>query len=318
MSGVTPVQASFGQLRAQSFSVMCSTRTRCNAGCRFCISKITPGTSGDQEEVKTCTMAGIEKGLRFAARLGASHMILTGKADPTQEDDSWLCEVTELCSRNNYLPFIDMHTNGLLLRSGKTKQNLLFNLAKRGLTHITFSIASFLAGDNRNLMQIEQRPEELIPQAVDFELHVRCSLVVNKAGVSDFEDIMEYIRQAGNLGAHAVVIRELWYPEVYSELNKEVFEWNKEYFTPLEPMEKKFQQVAEDSTNQWGIQELDPLPWGTKVFVVGGIFSDTLHGVNVTFARCDEGARCATLKSIVHKPNGHGYRNWGHNGDILY
>jgi len=317
MSNVAPVQASFGQLRAQSFSVMCSTRTRCNAGCRFCISKITPGTSDDQEGVKVCTMASIEKGLRFAARLGASHMILTGKADPTQEDDSWLCDVTELCSRNNYLPFIDMHTNGLLLRKGKAKDKLLPLMAKLGLTHVTFSIASFEADQNKFLMQIEQRPEELIPYAVDLELHVRCSLVVNKSGVSNFEEIMEYVRCAGNLGAHAVVIRELWAPEEYSELNKDVFGWNQEYLVPIAEIEEQFHQVAA-TRNQWGIQELDPLPWGTKVFVVGGIFSDSLHGVNVTFARCDEGTHCATLKSIVHKPNGHGYRNWGHNGDILY
>ena len=68
----------------------------------------------------------------------------------------------------------------------------------------------------------------------------------------------------------------------------------------------------------YGLKQKTPLPWGTPVFVVGGTFNDTQHGVNVTFARCDEATVGSVLKSIVHKPNGHGYRNWDHNGDILY
>lgn len=53
------------------------------------------------------------------------------------------------------------------------------------------------------------------------------------------------------------------------------------------------------------------------MFAVEGAWPDPSFGVNVTFANCGENV-APVLKSIVHKPDGHGYRNWDSNGDVLY
>jgi hypothetical protein len=142
-------------------------------------------------------------------------------------------------------------------------------------------------------------------------------LVVNKQGTADFKGVMGYVKQAGELGAQMVVVREVWVPEVYGDYNPDVYNWNLQNAVDIGPIQDQFIETAVDH-NEFGLRQLDPLPWGTPVFVVEGIFSDREHGVNVTFAKCEEGTRGTVIKSIVHKPNGHGYRNWDFNGDILY
>ena len=307
-----------GQMRAQSFSIQVSTRDKCNAGCKFCISRTTPGTESleNPRNIQTCDIPRLRVGLSYAKHLGATHTILTSRADPTQEEDHYLTRLAELS--RGYLPLCDMHTNGFLLHQGRPKEHLLKRLADAGLTHITFSIASVDAQRNQELMIVKQSALDLIPRAVDLGLLVRASLVINGEGVRDVHGIMNYIQTVGNLGAHMVVIREVWIPEVYGQFSKGVFEWNTSNRVDIGKLQEEFFTIAQDKSNRYGLQLKDPLPWGTPVFVVGGNFHDSQHGVNVTFARCEEANVGLVMKSIVHKPNGHGYRNWDHNGDILY
>lgn len=307
-----------GQMRAQSLSLQVSTRTRCNAGCLFCISRTTPGVENPESsgDLMLCGEARLRVGLNFAKQLGASHAILTSRADPTQESSEYLKKLVSIS--REYLPLCDMHTNGYLLLPGMPRENLLKNLVDAGLTMITFSIASFDPAENRKLMIVKKSAADLIRMARDFGLLVRCSLVINKLGTRDFVGMMQYIRQAGELGAHMVVVREVWVPEVYAEFDENIYRWNKENWVDIKPIQDKCMEVSQER-NPYGLQMRDPLPWGTPVFVVGGnIFSDRNHGVNVTFARCEEATIGNVMKSIVHKPDGHGYRNWDHNGDILY
>ncbi|MFC1598623.1 radical SAM protein [Patescibacteria group bacterium] len=304
-----------GQMRAQSISIMTSTRTRCNAGCQFCISRTTPDDSANSA-VKMCNPNRLDVGLNYAKYLGATHAVLTGKADPTQEHNEYL-ERTVLSCRQ-HLPLVDMHTNGLLLHPGMPKKHLLESLTSSGLTMITFSIAHFDDQKNLELMKIKKSAAALIPQARDLGLLVRCSVVMNQQGVKDFDSLMTYIQQAGNLGAHMVVVREVWVPENYAKKDKEIFAWNSNNRINIGPVQQQFIEVAKVINNDSGLYQRDPLPWGTPVFVVENVFDDPNHGVNVTFARCDEATKGSVIKSIVHKPDGHGYRNWDSNGDILY
>lgn len=307
---------STGQMRAQSISIQVSSRERCNAGCKFCISRTTFGVGDQNEKVKTCSDHRLRIGLRYARRLGATTAILTGKADPTQERDEYLFNLVRIA--NEYLPFVDMHTNGFLFKPGKSKEMLFPRLVDAGLSHITFSIASFDHETNKKLMGINQEPEKLIALALKFELHVRCSLVVNKAGVSNTPEILSYIERAGNLGAHAVVVREVWIPNSYKDRNETVYQWNMENRVLIAGLEEEFSKIASDPENRDGLHQRDPLAWGTPVFDVCGIFKNKNHGVNVTFARCDEATSGPVLKSIVHTPDGHGRRNWDEAGYCLY
>jgi hypothetical protein len=321
MSSVAPARRiahGNGQMRAQSISIQVSNRTRCNAGCRFCISRTTPGAADQQttSDIRTCSEGRLRVGLNYAKQLGATHAILTSRADPTQEDGKYLSYLVRWS--REYLPLVDIHTNGYFLLPGKPQENLLPMLVDAGLTMVTFSIASFDDIENRNLMLLKENIARMIPIARDLGLLVRCSLVVNSSGVRNFDSVMNYIMAAGGLGAQMVVVREVWVPEVYGNFNKGVFDWNRTHQVGIAPIQDQFESVADIPNNKWGLRRRTPLPWGTPVFTVSGVFDDREHGVNVTFARCDEAADGDVLKSIVHRPDGHGYRNWDDRGDILY
>lgn len=304
-----------GQMRAQSISIQLSTRERCTAGCKFCISRTTPGTEVEDEKIiRTCNLDRLHVGLRFAERTGATHAILTGRADPSQENENYLIDVVSMASE--HLPLVDMHTNGFLFQAGMPKAHVLPKLVNAGLTMITLSIASHDFEQNRGLMLIKKSPAELIERCRDLGLMVRASLVINKSGVQNAEGILEYIRVLGNLGVQMVVVREVWRPESVGRATQEVIDWNTQNWIDIAPLQEKFTEFGEQKLH--GIRIGNPLPWGTPVFLVGGIFDEKSHGVNVTFARCEEANGGTVMKSIVHKPDGHGYRNWDHNGDILY
>ncbi len=311
-----------GQMRAQSFSIQVSDREKCNAGCKFCISRTTPGDSQrilipkmQETKPKLCDFDRLKIGLNYARSLGATHAILTGKADPLQEPTEELCKLLQLC--REYLPLADMHTNGLLLHPEFNRGNDLTQLKQAGLTMITISLASFNEQQNFELMRIKKSAADLIKQAADLGLLVRCSLVVNAQGVADVAGVIDYCRQAGELGAHMVVVREVWVPEIYGERNLGVYDWNKTNKINIKPIQDHFIEICHKK-NDFGLCQLDPLPWGTPVFGMAGVFTNQDHGVNITFACCDEGTTGSVIKSIVHKPNGHGYGNWDHGGRILY
>lgn len=312
---------STGQLRAQSISFQVSTRTRCNARCRFCISRLTPNMEKVDEKVQLCDLSDdVPKGLDYARRLGATHAILTGKAEPTQEDPAYIHEMIKTCRDHNFL--VDMHTNGFLLNRNGSDFTLK-ELSDYGLTMITFSIAHYAVGVNVNLMGVHTDYPTLIKEAHDLGLLVRCSLVLCKSGISTPEDVATYIRCMGELGAHMVVIRKLWTPSTYSEKNKDVYEWNVKNEIPLHSVSSEFRHISKmkhehEDWKHYNLYGLAPLPWGVPVYAMEGCFADPEHGVNITFAECDANDTGPVLKSIVQKPNGHGYRNWDFNGNILY
>lgn len=298
---------STGQMRAQSLSIQVSSREICNGRCKYCISRLTPGITNEEKRVKLCSTDRLEVGLNYAKALGATHAILTGKADPTQENPAYIYKMIKTC--REYLPLVDFHTNGLILQKGKPRMSLV-KLKEAGLTQITYSIASFDLTTNQKLMGVPQNTKTLIKLALKHRLMIRCSLVICKPGVENFKELLEYIRVAKELGAHAVVVREIWIPDVYEIRNKKVFEWNKENQVLIEPIEKEFlRRFPIGGKNPKG-RYIYNLPWGTPVF--------DIEGINVTFTRCEESSFGGCLKCIVHKPDGHGYRDWDHEGSILY
>lgn len=305
-------------LKAQSISIQVSNRTLCNGGCKCCISRTTPNTPGMDENKKLVSSASLKKGLDFAEKLGATHVILTGKAEPTQEPSTYLHGLASKSSDRGFL--VDMHTNGFLLQPGKSKHNLK-NLCVYGLTMITFSIFSHDPVVHKNITGLDVDFDNLIREANSLGLLVRVSLVLTKSGIGTVPNVLSFIKHMGNLGVHMVVIRELWLPASIApgEQSKAVYEWNNNNLIKLSCVSEPFRELSKLShKGQYPMYELAPLPWGARVFAMEGCFDDPEHGVNITFAHCEENDKNDVIKSVVHKPNGHGYRNWDFNANILY
>jgi len=262
---------------------------------------------GQEEGVKELDWRRLEVGLNLAGNLGASHAILTGKADPLQENIDYLCLLVERCRK--HIPLVDIHTNGFMFQK-RCGEDYAKQLVEAGLTMVTLSVACEDIHINERIMGFAQYIGDIIPMLVGQGLLVRCSLVLCKAGVRSAHGVFRYVEAMGSHGAKMVVVRELWTPNP-----KRCDPWVLENKVDLAEVEKEWRDYLKVPV--LCIQERDPLPWGQPVYVVGSN-TDPDWGVNVTFARCDDASRGGFLKSIVHKPDGHGYRNWDHPGDILY
>jgi len=304
------------QLRAQSISVMVSNRQKCNARCKGCISASTQASSDYRDF--WCDPQALRKGLRYAERLGATHAILTSKSEPTLEPREYLCGLVESCSA--YLPLVDIHTNGTLLQPGGVREGLLSSLEARGLTMVTYSIADHRLERNTEFMGTLQNVDYLVRTARDLGLLVRCSVLLTKETVQDVDDLWDYIRFMGDLGVHQIVVRELWTPSNFDPTkcgSAHPYLWSLANKVSLGSVEDDFWLRVGHVRYGLHLEERDPLPWGQRVYAVHG-FANPNHGVGVSFARCDEGQDGKVIKSIVHKPDGHGYRAWDSNADILY
>jgi hypothetical protein len=315
------------QLRAQSISIQASTRTKCISQCKGCIAASTQNAglpsgelnviSGNQ--VWPTNFRHLKKGLRFAERCGATHAIITGKAEPLQETPPYIFSLIEHCAA--HMPVVDLHTNGWLLTGSKPKYQL-DHLEDAGLTMLTLSVSHHDLKTNRKFMgRGAGNLGALIESARSIGLLVRVSLLLHTEGVQDVDGLMEYVKFFGDIGVHMVVVRELWTPYSFTKDCPAPLAWSHFHKVPIRPIEADVEQFAvsglfHESTGLT-VSLRDPLPWGQQVYSVGS-FDDPNKGVNLTFARCDEATTGNLIKSIVHRPDGHGYRNWDSNGDILY
>jgi len=303
-----PPAVTTGNVEALSLSVMLSTRTRCNANCKACISRNTGGKT-EGEVVEHTNFQRLKSHILRLKAMRGSHVILTEGADPLQERGIYLGRVVSL-ARECDIPYVDMHTNGLRLQSERGKSTLQ-DLADMGLTHITFSVASFNNEVNREFMGVEQRPFDLIQVARQCGLRVRCSLLLTKETVHDLAGILDYVQGAKAAGVRFVVIREVWAPSI-QRLGKvrdsKTLDWCVDNQVDIDPLIEETAEYAHRADTR--ATELDSLPWGQRVF--------DIYGVNVTYARCDDGQKGQTLKSIVAKPDGELYRGWDNDADVLY
>jgi len=231
---------------------------------------------------------------------------------------------------------VDMHTNGMMLAMTSTDpaKVSIHKLIKAGLTKITFSIAHLDPDINKKLMGVKQDVEMLLKAASVYGLLTRVSLVLAKDGVHTFEQVVDFIQKVGDMGAHMVVVRELWIPHLVNPSNEKVAKWCDKNYVSLAEIEEAFHNDTsvwdkdkvgdrynmgyDPDASKYGLIRGEPLPWGPPVYGMEGVFKDPNHGVNITFARCEQNAKGPVLKSIVHRPNGHGYVNWDSNCFILY
>jgi molybdenum cofactor biosynthesis enzyme MoaA len=212
------------------------------------------------------------------------------------------------------LPQVDIHTNGLLLVQG----DRLKKLVDWGLNMVTFSIASFDADKNKQIMGVRQPVQTLINTANQLDILVRCSLLLTKKTAHNPATIIEYVRQARELGADMVVCRELWLPACPNDDSEEIQSWVKANHVNMKRLEQAFLKASKGEVQyDLPIRLIRLLPWGARVYDVGG--------VNVSFAHCDERFNNGTYKSIQLVPrtkpwgaiNWRIQGSWDSTGDVL-
>lgn len=294
--------------QVQSVSVIPTTSNACNAGCKYCVARMTPGNiDGEVVWVPRKRVANL---LYYGSRGGAMTAIITSKGEPTldmRRDIGKFLTRVEMCA--SAIPQVDLHTNGMVLNRGAIEE-----LRDAGVNMVTLSVGSFEPAKNAYLMGVEVDYKRLIGMLNEAGICVRISTVCTSANVHSAGAARTHILAARNLGADMVVLRECWMPERLVDdvrSTREVAEWIAENHTSAAELERDLI----DKTLYASV--VRKLPWGANVYDVGG--------VNVTFARCDETHDDGFYKSIQLVPHCYpsgciGWRmrgSWGRTGDTL-
>jgi hypothetical protein len=260
------------------------------------MAKYTPRTNYEKMPVnRNPSISGLSRGLKYARQLGATHCIITSKADPLQ-DWSYVQDIAFQASEYGFL--VDLHTNGYLLVRSMIDEFL------GHVDQVTFHTESFDKDVNREIMGIQPPDEEVVRCIVKLGKLVRFTALANKKTLPDVRAVIDYVKRAGALGAQRVAIREL------GTYNK----WCEDNWVDVVDMFFKMAALTNPHTTGNALYRRGAgLPTGENVF----LFDDP--PVQLTLGSgCFGEADDFTIRSIVHRPDGHGYRSWFDVSNILY
>ncbi len=188
-------------MKTHTFSIVVGT-DRCNAGCPFCVSKMTNRVSADHtvnwKRFKTACKI-VEQ-----ARDGLVTVLLTGTGEPTEfpmDIEDYLCEM------GGRFPLVTLQTNGFLLNKVR-----LTRWRDAGLTQVCISIAAWAPYHSNEIMRIKA-PGFNYWTRVDLihklGLSVRLNCTMLKRGVSEPEDVEHLIDKCLEHGVEQLTLREV-------------------------------------------------------------------------------------------------------------
>jgi molybdenum cofactor biosynthesis enzyme MoaA len=209
-------------MKVSTLSIVVGTAA-CDAGCPFCVSKMTPA-NGVLSKAQPIEWARLFKTLLFAERMGVTTVILTGKGEPTLFPD----QITAYLKAGVGLrfPFVELQTNGLTLSFGK-----LLDWQALGLTTVALSVVHYLPAINQRIYyahrpQMEYPPlENTISMIHNAGLSVRLSVVMVKGGIENSAELDAMIHFCRENKVEQLSIRPVT-PAVNS-LDPGVTEWIK-------------------------------------------------------------------------------------------
>lgn len=291
-------------MNAQTLSVVIGTK--CNANCKFCISKGTYNPREDNSGVPEYYT--LKNALRYAHSHGVDTLILTSKGEPMLYPDSLRnCAYT---AERKGIPLIEIQTNGKVLSdmASSEREEALREFRHLGVTGISVSVAGETPLLSSDVMQTSLidfwKVGDSIMQA---GLMFRLSAVINNEGFPNAGSIMRFMGNARKHGVHQVTLRQMGVPHVDNEGPQvaAVREWVLAHrnFTDYQ----NIQHEIEES----GIF-LRELPWGAKIY--------DYQGMSVCFSDClpQAGIEKDSWRSVILQPDGHVYHSWEYRGSILF
>jgi molybdenum cofactor biosynthesis enzyme MoaA len=287
-------------MRIETMSIVVGTAA-CNAGCQFCVSKMTPpnGVSIREPEVKWSRLA---KAIQFAERMGVVTVLLTGKGEPTLFPETLLAITSEVGGK---FPFVELQTNGLAIGHGDfDKLTMLYG---RGLTTVALSVVSHLPEINRSVYY-SHRPKmdypdlgQTIKKIHDTGLSVRLTAMMMKGGIDDTESLADFVDFARDNHVEQVTVRPI--TRSSSPEDSTVAKW-------VDDRTLSYQQLQEIRCALYGQGTLLlKLRHGAEVFDV--------FGQNVCLSNCLTPPQGEDIRQVIYFPDGHLRYDWQYPGAIL-
>lgn len=295
-------------MKIQTMSVVVGADA-CNAGCPFCVSKMTPKVG--LVKASDIKWRNLEKASRICRQCGVTTALLTGKGEPTLYPDLIRAYLLEL---EDDFPIIELQTNGLLLQVQPLN---LREWYAHGLTTVSISIVSPI--DELNSEVYTERYPSLVTSIEllhDIGLSVRLSVIAMKPYMYTIEQLENLLAFARKHDVEHLTVRPISWPAEAE--NPEIFKWafSRNITEPREVMGKV---GMEADLSYWEEMESHITDNGTALMALrhGGMVYD-VGGQNICMANCltinpfEE-----ELRQLIFFPDGHLRYDWQYRGATL-
>ena len=204
-------------MKFHSFSLVVGTRA-CNAGCPFCVSKMTD-TGGDLPSVNwdrfyaACDIA--EAGME-----GYAPVLLTGNGEPLLHPGMIDEYLGRLAQRK--FPTTELITNGSLIEKNLKRFR---NWRHRGLSLVSLSIVHWQSYRSNDLMRIRMRYDQwaTVDKLHDLGFSVRLNCTLTEYGMYEPWQVERLLCECREHGVEQVTLREVEQPS--ESANPDVSEW---------------------------------------------------------------------------------------------
>lgn len=243
---------SYQNLKPRSVSVL-PVAIECQAKCKFCFSKSSISLNkrvGIEYEHKLRDYC--KKGLA----LGAERFVITGGGEPLLYGYDGICDIIKIA--NEYFSNILLITNGKEIENYSEKQ--LNNMAKLGLKRIAISVHSYNLEKNNDIMNLKVDYKHIIKKIKKAGIKVRLICVIQKNGVANEEDIINYIKFSLELKVFEICFKELYVStKVESDYyNSKANQYSKDNQVDL--------SIVKNTMNKLGAKIKNTLPWGAEIY----------------------------------------------------
>lgn len=287
-------------MNIQTFTIV-SGKAVCNAGCPYCISKMTGLKEVNYEENKI-NFRNFKKACRLAQISGVSTVLITGKGEPVLYPEQ-ITKYLEYLQEYNF-PLLELQTNGILLAENRYDKYLKKWL-DLGLGLIAISVVHYDKQKNQQIYTPAVKYPDLkvlVKKLHGLGFSVRFSITMSLGLIDSTEEVEKMVRFAKELEVEQLSFRPVVKP-VLSE-NAKVADWVKEHEIPRE----KLQSI---------IKFLEKKGHRLITYGHGAVLYD-LNGQNVCLTDAlSLQPKTENIRQLIFFPDGHLRFDWQYKGAVL-
>jgi wyosine [tRNA(Phe)-imidazoG37] synthetase (radical SAM superfamily) len=234
----------------------------CQAKCPFCFSH---ASISDEQRQRPLTEIIVDKALRESKKRGAERAVITGGGEPTMLPHDRLIRLMQQCG--NYFGKVVMITNGYNLgHMGEDERyTTLLEYENAGLTVLSVSRHAANNVQNKKIMHVDtfsERVANTMGKNNFDRLKMRWVCVLQKGGVSNMDEIEEYIDWTISTG-----VKEVCFKELYVSTSEESVYHNNESNVWSRNNQISLKLVLDFVKKNNGVK-VNQLPWESPIFKI--------------------------------------------------
>lgn len=257
----------------------------CNKNCPYCISNMTYPV----KEQRIRFLSNLEKAAQLARRIGISHILITGKGEPTLQAHA-LDRIFEVF---HDFP-IEIQTNGKTFFNSHT-----FKIMKRNVDVVAISIDDPL---DFNMFDFSDSVDPI-------PFIVRYTIVYNKLFKN--YSLTDLVSECNRRGVSQLTIRNMTIPDrvIDTPVSMNTVEWiaHNSHREGYNQIRSQLATLIKDEQAKF----IRKLPFGPSLY--------DIHGVGYTHMNyCVESENGEDIRSLIYQADGHLYSTWDSRGSIIF